>query len=76
VQEVVTGLEKEIYFRNKFKANCKTNYESDIKLMASFLKRDKNGSVSLKLMSGALLLNQAALLKFNFNFITRELKIG
>ncbi len=63
IQEIISQLEKELYYRNKFKNNAKSNYEMDIKTLASFLKKDKSGYISLQLLSGAFSISTAAELR-------------
>ena len=63
IREITIALEKELYFKNQFKTNPKNLYQQDAKTLLQFLRKDKNGSITVNLMSHVFPIKKAAELR-------------
>ena len=64
IREVTIGLEKELYFRNQFKASPRSEYQNSVKTLLQLLKKDKTGSVTMNILKGSFTTKKAADLKY------------
>lgn len=53
LKKLAVNLEKEIYLKHLYKQQRKMQYELDVKTLLQYLKRDKTGSVTTRLFTGA-----------------------